>query len=234
MTSTFQRNPAHGHDQRSRAWCGTWNNYTEEEYNKILNDNKWIYIIIGKEGATTDSGTPHLQFYLRSQHPVRFVTMKNAYPKVHWEPANGSIEQNITYCSKEGSFEEKGTKPSTDKHMQGLLDLNRKITHDLSLLKYTIDKGDPIEFDDVKTIWEMSDALTSDIRIFVKDIYPSTPIEEVDEYESYSDTESCFTQETEYECEHSNCHVLTDNFRVCPDCTMILPNDSLCSHHISL
>lgn len=94
---------------RSRSWCGTWNNYTAIDYESLLNDDRFSYVIIGKEIG--ESGTPHLQFYVRFENAVRFNTLKKYYPKVHFEIAKGNAAQNIAYCSKDGAWEEKGERP---------------------------------------------------------------------------------------------------------------------------
>lgn len=104
---------------KSRSWCGTWNNYTQYNYDNLINDERWVYIIIGKEIG--DQGTPHLQFYARTKNAIRFSTLKAAYPQVHWEQAKGTVTQNVDYCSKQGNFEEKGEKPDDLRQARGKL-----------------------------------------------------------------------------------------------------------------
>lgn len=107
------------HSRKSRTWCFTINNYTDEQYEAALNWDKAIYAIVGKEIAA--SGTPHLQGYWRFQNAIRMSTIKAAFPTAHLEISRGSAEQNITYCSKEGNFEERGERPSTTGHLAGML-----------------------------------------------------------------------------------------------------------------
>lgn len=46
----------------SRAICLTINNYVDEEVvQKLLNDDRFSYIVVGREVGA--SGTPHLQCY---------------------------------------------------------------------------------------------------------------------------------------------------------------------------
>jgi hypothetical protein len=59
--------------------------------------------IIGKEVG--EQGTPHLQCFFQFKHQQRFSTLKNAVPTGHWEVAKGSVQQNYTYCSKEGDYD---------------------------------------------------------------------------------------------------------------------------------
>lgn len=95
--------------KRSRGWCWTLNNYSEEEYENIkiaLHTNtveKWI---IGKEVG--NSNTPHLQGYIYFKNGRTFERMKDLINKAHWEAAKGKPEDNYKYCSKDGNFESEG------------------------------------------------------------------------------------------------------------------------------
>lgn len=94
--------PANTH--KARAWFYTLNNYTEEEYQKILDYSqkpKRKYII-GKEVG--ENGTPHLQGYIRLHGAVAFTTIKNLMPRAHIEEAKGNDKQNLIYCSKDKNF----------------------------------------------------------------------------------------------------------------------------------
>lgn len=55
--------------------------------------------IIGDEVG--EQGTPHLQGYVEFKNQIRFETLKNFNPKIHWEKAFGNRKQNIDYCSKQ-------------------------------------------------------------------------------------------------------------------------------------
>lgn len=104
---------------KSRAWCLTVNNYTEEERQAILHNSRSDYVIVGKE--TGDSGTPHLQGYIRFPNAVRLSTLKKMFPRAHLEIARGTPEENYKYCSKDGDFEEAGDRPSFAKHLEGII-----------------------------------------------------------------------------------------------------------------
>lgn len=95
---------------RQRHWCFTLNNYTEDERTAIL---AWecTYVIIGREVG--ESGTPHLQGYVRFPAAKRLSSMKKLSPRAHWEAAKGSPAQNRIYCSKDGDYEERGEIPKT-------------------------------------------------------------------------------------------------------------------------
>lgn len=85
------------------------------------------YAIIGKEVG--DGGTPHLQGYvvLVNAKTIRaFQTLlKKAGIKCAIFIANGSVEQNRVYCSKDADFKEFGTAPAQGKRsdISGLYDL---------------------------------------------------------------------------------------------------------------
>jgi len=91
----------------------TLNNYDEEEYAHICAQAQVQakYWICGKE--VSPSGTPHLQGYLllRRRHNLRDV--RNLFgPRIHFEGARGSPQQNRSYCSKDGNFTEGGDIPT--------------------------------------------------------------------------------------------------------------------------
>lgn len=98
--------------ERSRKWCFTLPNYTEEELDKI-SGIECLYLIYGQEIAPT-TNTPHLQGFIIFKSQKRLTTLKKFLERAHWEVAKGSVEQNITYCSKEDpSPYERGDRPVT-------------------------------------------------------------------------------------------------------------------------
>lgn len=90
-----------------RNWCFTVNNYSEDDYTKVLNYHEAGYVIIGKEKGK--NGTPHLQGYIQMKKKCRLTAMKKINNSAHWEVARGNFEENKKYCSKDGDFEEQGT-----------------------------------------------------------------------------------------------------------------------------
>lgn len=89
---------------RSRAWCFTLNNPTDEE-KKYIKENdlkKFSYVIVGQEQG--ESGTPHLQGYIEYKDQKTFMVMKKILPRCHLESRKGTALQNKTYCSKEGNL----------------------------------------------------------------------------------------------------------------------------------
>jgi len=98
--------------KRSRGWCFTINNYTDDEYEAVT---LWeaSYLVVGKEVG--DNLTPHLQGYVYYDNARTFASVKKLNPRMHLEPAKGDAKQNETYCSKSGVVFEKGTRPQTPK-----------------------------------------------------------------------------------------------------------------------
>uniref|UniRef100_UPI004048C2DA hypothetical protein n=1 Tax=Yoonia sp. TaxID=2212373 RepID=UPI004048C2DA len=96
---------------RSRGWCYTINNPTEEDENFAYN-LAWgaKYTICGREIAP-ETGTIHLQGYVYFENPKFFTAIKALHPAAHWEAANGTPAQNQVYCSKDGDYFEWGTPP---------------------------------------------------------------------------------------------------------------------------
>lgn len=93
---------------RSRGWCFTLNNYTDEHLSNV-DSVECQYIIYGREVG--ESGTPHLQGYIHFPNARFLSSLRKLIPGAHLTPANGSPEQNIAYCSKEGNVTERGTRP---------------------------------------------------------------------------------------------------------------------------
>ncbi|UNY50610.1 replication associated protein [Chifec virus UA15_2320] len=99
--------------QRSRAWCWTKNNYTEDDVSKCREIGRRArYAILGRETAPT-TGTRHLQCYAYFANARTFESIRTALPTgSHVEAARGTPTQNKDYCSKSSQFEEFGILPS--------------------------------------------------------------------------------------------------------------------------
>lgn len=90
----------------SKQWCFTWNNYSQEDYRKLVQffqDNPEISYIVGKE-IGGENKTPHLQGYIKFNKPTRPMEKLKWTNKIHWEKTKGSLQSNLDYCSKEGNF----------------------------------------------------------------------------------------------------------------------------------
>lgn len=113
---------------RSRGWCFTINNYTEDDYINVLWVDEWCeYLIVGWE-IGEECGTPHLQCYVYFENAIRFKTLKEMIPRANIRKANGTAAQNRKYCTKEDypvpnvEFWESGILPETGKRTD-LLDI---------------------------------------------------------------------------------------------------------------
>ena len=97
---------------RATRWLFTLNNYTPQDLDYdvwlYLPQNDISYLVVGREIAPT-TGTPHLQGYIRFGHRKRLTQVVALIPRAHWTAANGSEEQNRTYCSKGAGVVERGT-----------------------------------------------------------------------------------------------------------------------------
>lgn len=84
---------------RARAWCFTWNNYTEQDIEKTLayfgGDLKCSYAFQEEEGD--EKKTPHLQGVVRFGNAKDFSALKAKFPKVHWEICK-DWDAAIEYC----------------------------------------------------------------------------------------------------------------------------------------
>lgn len=89
---------------RARAWALTLNNYTQEEYDVLVQyfKRKCTKYIVGKEIG--EEKTPHLQMYVRFKSGIRFKTLKDINNRLHIEKAKGTDAQNWDYCSKDGDY----------------------------------------------------------------------------------------------------------------------------------
>lgn len=103
--------------QRSRGWCFTLNNYTDDEVNKLSctgSDPSVAYLCYGKEVG--DSRTPHLQGFLYAKTLKSFKQIKVLLSeRAHVEPQRGTTDQAIDYCFKDGDVTEFGSRPNQGK-----------------------------------------------------------------------------------------------------------------------
>lgn len=88
--------------KRSRRFCFTINNYSEDEIAQLHKSFDGSKYIIGKEVG--DEGTPHLQGYVEFKFGKTLTALKKINNRAHWEIAKGNTDQNVKYCSKEGNF----------------------------------------------------------------------------------------------------------------------------------
>lgn len=97
---------------RSRMWCFTLNNYTEDDLERLssLKSTQVDYIIYGKEVG--ESGTPHLQGFVcfPSQKRLSLRQVKAIVGESHCSIPR-LVTESIDYCKKDGDYTEFGTRP---------------------------------------------------------------------------------------------------------------------------
>ncbi len=98
---------------RSRRWCFTINNPTQEDVDKIERFHRetgFQYCVFGiEEGA---SGTRHYQGFLILSAPQRLGYLRREFnDRAHYEQARGTSLQAANYCKKDGNFQELGQLP---------------------------------------------------------------------------------------------------------------------------
>lgn len=77
------------------------NNYTQEEWDSIWNNPKFTYLCMSKE-VGKKKGTPHIQGYLETKRCM-FSTLKKQIPRANFIRADGTVEDNIRYTSKDSN-----------------------------------------------------------------------------------------------------------------------------------
>lgn len=108
-------------------WCFTINNFTLEPAFHASMD----YLVYGIERG--ESGTPHLQGYVRFKCRKALATVKSLLDsRAHLEKAKGDEKSNREYCTKDGNFKEFGTydeKAGKQGHRSDLEDIAQDILH---------------------------------------------------------------------------------------------------------
>lgn len=97
---------------KARSVCFTLHDYTDQDLERVRALCKASkYAVFGQE-VTPTTGRRHLQGYVSFKNPRSGDSVKkDINDKVHLEVAKGNAEQNRTYCTKEGKFEEFGELP---------------------------------------------------------------------------------------------------------------------------
>jgi Putative viral replication protein len=89
----------------------TTNNYTQEEEQALVEaatSDLVQYLVYGREVG--ESGTPHLQGYVRFHKKIGMREIKALFKcnHVHLEHAKANDDKAIEYCKKDGNYEEFG------------------------------------------------------------------------------------------------------------------------------
>lgn len=91
----------------------TVNNPTDDDVELCyqLSKDTIQYLIIGEEYGD-EKNTHHLQGFVLFKSARSWEALKKKFPRWHIEAAKASPYQNFVYCSKQGTFQEWGTRPS--------------------------------------------------------------------------------------------------------------------------
>jgi hypothetical protein len=102
------------------------NNWTNDELTKISSicKEKCKYAII--ESEIGEQGTPHLQGYFELNTKARPSSLFNI-PRIHFEKAKGTREQNDNYCSKDNKIVVSIGRPKPIKIITNLYDWQKNI-----------------------------------------------------------------------------------------------------------
>ena len=110
----------------SIRWIMVLNNWTNDELTKISSicSEKCKYAII--ESEVGELGTPHLQGYFELKNKARPSSLFNI-PRIHFEKAKGTREQNDIYCSKDNKIVVSIGRPKPIKIITNLYDWQKDI-----------------------------------------------------------------------------------------------------------
>lgn len=120
---------------RSRNYCFTLNNYTQEEISH-LEEIKCKYIIYGYEQG--ENKTPHLQGFIILTHAKSFNAVKKFLPsRSHIEQCKGTPFSNFEYCSKDGKYTERGERPERvgQGNRTDLLEIKKNVAQNVHIKK---------------------------------------------------------------------------------------------------
>lgn len=117
---------------RIRRWCFT--SFKVEIKDKKYDNNKFKYLIMGSE-TCPKTKKKHIQGYIEFTNPRTIGGVKKFFEEesMHLEPAKGTREHNITYCSKDNDFiTVEGAKDTTN---------NKSLTESIDFVKSHINDG---------------------------------------------------------------------------------------------
>lgn len=121
------------HQSKAKNWCFTWNNYTGEDIEYLINEvvPDCKYLIFGKEIGENE--TIHLQGFVSFATRKNFNRVRTMFKNNHIEPAR-NVLASIQYCKKDNDFEEYGEIGPTQGQRQDL----ETFKNDVKQNKYTV------------------------------------------------------------------------------------------------
>jgi hypothetical protein len=97
----------------------------EERLSEMIDEGDMEFCAYGAE-TCPDTGTLHYQAYCCFANARHENAIRKIFAGCHVEAMHGSLKQNETYCSKEGSFTKLGVEPSQGERSD-LLKVKRKL-----------------------------------------------------------------------------------------------------------
>lgn len=86
---------------QSRSWCYTLNNPSDDEKSRLVA----LEVVVHVAGLEVgESGTPHVQGYVRFAQNTKLSWWKNQFPRAHVERRAGTEAQAIAYCKKDNDM----------------------------------------------------------------------------------------------------------------------------------
>lgn len=173
--------------KRTRGWCWTLNNYTEEELKKIKKLSTLSTVeklIFGKE-VGNEKKTEHLQGYIYWSYGKTLEDMKRINERWHLEEAKGGYMSQTIYCTKDGNFYQKGM----DKYLKAMKE-DEDFLNDKKIKKW--DKSDKLDIEVQDGLDDMMHEYNNNLRIVDEEYDDSTEEalwSQIAEYGSDSDDE---------------------------------------------
>ena len=117
-------------NSRSRGWI-----FTDFTLNadKFLDPPDWVRYTAYALEVCPSTGKEHFQGFLEAYEPVSMIKIKTWMPVQRLAQRNGTLAQNKTYCSKEGTLVECGERPAQGRRV------------DLISIKRRIDEGEKLD-----------------------------------------------------------------------------------------
>ena len=88
----------------AKAWCWTLNNYTTEEIDYLVPKFQELCDIAFFAEEIGESGTPHLQGYIKLKVKARPTSKFTLCNRIHWEKSKGNLEANIIIVLRRINF----------------------------------------------------------------------------------------------------------------------------------
>ena len=119
----------------SKCWSFTWNNFPADYRDQFTNNTflkeRMIYFVSGEEVAP-DTGTPHLQGYIKLKASTTLFKMRLMFPGIHFQKSYKNELANSRYCKKDG----------TNIFELGTLDVKQGRRTDLNDLLESVKRGE--------------------------------------------------------------------------------------------